>query len=88
MAQMTLTIPDPVAPRILAGFTGEHKYQETIDDGEGNVIPNPESKFNFTKRKIMEYVLACVASFEKNQAGKAARDAAATDLDSLGIDVS
>jgi len=74
--QITITIPDEIAPRVIDGVAGQHGYQETVLDEEGNEIPNPETKAQFAKRVILEGVKNAVLSWEAVQAAEAARTAA------------
>jgi hypothetical protein len=57
--------------RIQDAFAASYAYQATI-----NGQPNPESKAQFTKRKIAEYVKDVVRAYEANKAAEDARVAA------------
>ncbi len=89
MASITLTIPAGDATRILDGFATHHKYQTDVanplydpadaESTEPETIPNPESKVEFAKRKIIEFVKASVKAEETRVALEAARGAMASD---------
>lgn len=91
MASITLTIPDGEATRILNGFAAHHKHRTDVanplydpDDAESTepkTIPNPETKLEFTKRKIIEFVKASVRAEETRSAFEAARGAMPSDPD-------
>ncbi len=51
MAQITLNIPDAVAPRVIDDICKRFSYRPTIDGA-----PNPETKPQFTKRMIVRTV--------------------------------
>lgn len=68
--------------RIQDAFAAQYGYQATIPDGSGGTIPNPESKNQFTKRKIAEYVKDVVKGHEANLAADAARATAAASVES------
>lgn len=66
MATLTITIKDAYVPEMIEVF-GEH-YQAEIPDGNGGMIPNPQTKAQwaqdevirqirnqFIKRKVMNY---------------------------------
>jgi hypothetical protein len=59
MATITVTIPDPVAPRVIDALSIGMGYQTTID---GN--PNPETKGAFAKRQLILWVMAVVKNYE------------------------
>lgn len=64
--------------RAIQGVAYQNKYQDEIDDPDnpGEMIPNPETKAQFAKRMIKEYIINNVRAWEANQAADAARTAA------------
>jgi hypothetical protein len=68
---MTITIPDEVATRVLNKFAAYYNY--TGAQGE--------TKQQFAKRKIIEFVKDAVKKQEIFEAEDAARAAAAADVD-------
>lgn len=80
MASITITIPDQIAQRVLNGFCTHYGYLATLDNGD----PNPETKLQFAKRKLIEYIKAGVEVTEV----QAARNSAATTAKaSIDLDI-
>lgn len=77
MAQIVINIPDPVAPRVLNGFSSHYGYQATLDNGS----PNPETKGQFAKRKLMEIIKHAVREAEMETARNVAATTAGTSVD-------
>lgn len=78
MAQITFNINDAHVQRILAAFSSQFNYQETID---GN--PNPENKSQFVKRKLKEYIASVVIGYEAEQEAISARDTKLADKQTI-----
>lgn len=57
---LTITAPDNSVTRIIDGFAGAKGYKAISDDGE----VNSETKEQFFKRKVFEYIKAGIAEFE------------------------
>lgn len=76
MARITIDYPDAVGPRITNAFAGQLDYASKVDDGNGNLITNPETKAQFTKRMIQEYIMSVVTAYESNEAAQTARKTA------------
>ena len=76
MAQIILNIPDAVLPRVVDAISGLHDRPDTVDDGNGNQIPNPETKGQFAKRILRQWFKAKVVVWEGREAGKAAEASA------------
>lgn len=75
MAQITITIPDSVATRVLNDLAQRFNYSPTLEDGS----PNPETKAQFAKRKLIEMIKqACKEAEVQNAANSAATTAAAS----------
>jgi len=56
MASISVTIPDAKATEIRDAFARQLGRPDQIQDGNGGMIPNPESKTAFAKRMLVEYV--------------------------------
>lgn len=78
---ITITIPDEVMQRVLDAFAGSYGYQATIDDGQGNQIPNPQSEAAFSKAQIRAYIKDVVRGYEARDAAETARVAAIAAVD-------
>ena len=77
MAQITINIPDSVAARVLNGFAANYGYQATLVDG----TPNPQTKAQFTKAKLIEIIKGAVKAAESQAAVETARIAANQSVD-------
>ncbi|MCI0550615.1 MAG: hypothetical protein L0287_06650 [Anaerolineae bacterium] len=77
MAQMVINIPDGVANRVVNGLCKRYNYSDTLEHGE----PNPETKAQFAKRKVVEFIKRAVRDVEIESASKAAGDAAGASAD-------
>lgn len=65
---MCVTVSTTVAVRVVEAFTKAYNYEETI-----NGQPNPETKGQFTRRKIREYVREVTVSYEAINAAETER---------------
>jgi len=74
---ITINIPDAVAARVLNGFASSQGYQATID-GQAN----PESKQQFLKRRVIEFIHNHVKFDESEAAARTAKTAASQNVDS------
>ena len=77
MANITLTIPAGTTQRVLDGFAKSQGYASLLPDGS----TNPETKTQFIKRKLKEYVMKAVRDAEMEDAINIAATAAATSVD-------
>lgn len=77
MAQITITIPDAIAVRVLNGFAKRFNYSPILENGS----PNPETKAQFAKRKLIELIKQAVREAEIQDATNAAATQAAADVD-------
>lgn len=86
MASITLTIPDAQVQRVLNGFALAQGYREFIIQPNQNdftlLIPNPQTKVQFLKAKLLEYVITNVKQAEGSAAALAAKTAAESSVDS------
>lgn len=76
MATITLNIPDAILPRVLNGFASRYGYTPTLVDGNGADYQNPETKAQFAKRMLVDYMRTVVREAEATAAADAARQAA------------
>ena len=58
MAQIKINIPDNRLQGVIAAFCDVYHYQEKVPDGgpDGALIPNPQTKAQFAKAKMGEYI--------------------------------
>lgn len=70
MAQLTfqvkVTIPDELVADMRDTLAAGWGYLETVDDGNGNQIPNPETKIQFATAYIRQRATADTADFIRN----------------------
>lgn len=64
MAQITINIPDAIAPRVLNAFARKFGYSPKLDNGDDN----PETKAQFAKRKLLETIKNAVLEIEVQDA--------------------
>lgn len=87
MAQITITIPDAHLQRILNGFAYQHGYQDEIPAVGANrrdiLIPNPETKAQFTRRSLKRLILQSVRVYESEQAAEQARLAKIIEVNTI-----
>lgn len=81
MATLSITIPNAVATRVQDSFCAAHGYQATLPDGSAN----PETKQQFLKRKVVEFIRDSVKAAEATAAAETARQAALTDVDTTVV---
>ena len=77
MTTVTITIPTATTQRVLDGFCQKYGYASTLEGGE----PNPETKAQFVKRKIIEIVKKAVRDAEIENAVNVAAGTAGTSVD-------
>lgn len=86
--QLTFTVPDAVAQRVVDAFCLQYSRPETIPDpnwtepGPIPQIPNPETEAAFTKRMIKTYITGVVKAAEATVAAETARITAINAVDS------
>ena len=81
MATVSFTIPDPIVGRVNDGVAKFWGYQAQIPDGSGGMIPNPESKGQFSKRMTREQWKSWVVAAEANDGSVTAREPAEAEID-------
>jgi hypothetical protein len=74
MAQITISIPDAVLPRVLDAMASAYGYSATLPDGS----PNPQSKAQFARQQLANFVKQTVAEQEVRAAVAAASQSAAS----------
>lgn len=73
MANLSISIPDAMLPRVTEAFKAAYNYQATLPDG----TPNPETDTQFVRRQILNYVKELTVAHEAASASSTARDNAA-----------
>lgn len=83
--QFTITIPDAVKDSWIDDFNLHHGYKAQIEDAEGNLIPNPQTKAQFMKAKVIAFIRESVRAARANRDSEVARQAASAAVDSIII---
>ena len=83
MAKITIDIPDAVKDRVLNAISKAKGYHEMVDDpvNSEEMIANPQSKAEFVKNHLVEYIKGLVKYQEGRSVAIAARQAAETKVD-------
>lgn len=79
MADVTITIPDAQATRVLNAFAAQLNYTGTNPQGQA------ETKAQFARRMLREYIVAVVKQNEGEVASKTARTTSDASVDAIGI---
>lgn len=87
MAQFTITVPADKVATLLDGFKVKFGYEDTIEDSEGNPIPNPESLSDFSLRKIKELLKSIYRQGLEEGLVETAKQDASSQAEASGIDV-
>jgi len=85
MVKLEFNIPADKKDRIIDGYCGHYGYQETVTDGEGQEIPNPETKQQFVKRNMVKALKDPVITYEMKQAREAEVNTIKTDINNINI---
>lgn len=78
MAKITIDIPDTALQRVIDGLCKRFNYENALFDG------SKETKAEFSKRMIIEFIRSNVIRVEKEEAAKNVSVDAA-DLDSISV---
>ena len=62
MASIEIEIPDDQVEEVLEELGGHFGYSPTILDGQGESIPNPQTKPEFVKSGIVKYLKDIIKS--------------------------
>lgn len=73
----TISIPDDQRSRVLDAFSARYGYTSEVPDGNGGMIPNPETRGQFAKRMLSDYVKTVVREAEIDSASRTAAASAA-----------
>lgn len=75
---ISFTVPDAHATQIRNDFCDYHGYKVNIPDpaNPGQTIPNPQSRTDFIKQKVGEFIKDSVRAFRANADAETARNAA------------
>jgi len=69
---ITITVSDDHFTRVVNALCIKYNYQdEIINPEDGNLISNPQSKAQFARQKLIEYLKQLTIEVEENEARKA-----------------
>ena len=68
MAALNFTIPDTKIELLKSAFAEMYGYQTEIDDGNGTLIPNPQTVVEFSKEQILNHMKKIVREYERRTA--------------------
>lgn len=68
MASINITIPDDKIDSVVDAMCEYFGYQTSIVDDEGGAIPNPETKNQFAKKQLKQFIKKV---YRKNEVRKA-----------------
>lgn len=75
------TLPDGKATEILQKVTDYLGYRETIDDGQGAMIPNPQTRKQFLEAKLKAYIKEIYNTVRANEGADTGRTTALAEAD-------
>ena len=82
---LNVTVPDAQATDILNDFCVYQGYKSIIKDDQGNEIPNPQTKAQFAKAVIANFVKESIKSYRANASAEIARLAKITEVEAISI---
>ena len=74
--KIILTFDDPIFPRVVKALSTYFVYTPTIDDGQGNQVPNPQSRQDFLVAELKRWVIHIARDIEISTTTAEARDEA------------
>jgi ribosomal protein S3 len=80
MADITITVPDEKIARIRNAFAKRYGYEPQIMIND-TLVDNPQSRAQFMKAKIAEYIRKVVLQQERDEAKLIAEQTVVDDLD-------
>ena len=89
MARLILTIPDDILDRVYNGVAKSHRYQGEIRNSDYDsmypdrgtkFIANPESRDDFVKRMVGDFLMRSVQKAESDTAREAAEKSAKDEV--------
>lgn len=68
---ITITIPDGKKDAIISAFAVVYGYETEVLDGDGNLIPNPQTKKDFALEQLRDFVRSVYKSQKVTEADDA-----------------
>lgn len=79
MATITITIPDNQVARVLDAFAARYGWPATVVNAQNQQVANPETKAQFARQRVADYVRGVTVAYEADRDADAARAAAAAN---------
>lgn len=80
MAQIVIDIPDAALTRVRDAFAARYGYPPFIDG-----VANPQTKAQFAKAQIADFVKQTVSDYEAMRAAEAARNSKRQEIEAIAI---
>lgn len=80
---LSITVPDAARDAIIDDFCLHHGYKAQIEDAEGNLIPNPQTKAQFMKSKVIGFIRESVKAERVKRESESARLSASGLVDAI-----
>lgn len=83
MANINILFPDAQAARVVDAFATAYNYPSTVPGATplDPPVPNPQSKAQFAKAKVIDFIKSVVKGYEATNAAEIARRAALNAAD-------
>lgn len=65
---MTITGTTAQGQLIVDAMCDVYKYQALLEDGDGTIIPNPETRNQFARRQVRDFIRNIVVKHKADQA--------------------
>ena len=75
------TLPDGKATEILEKVTTYLGYQAMIDDGQGTMIPNPQTRKQYIEQKLKEHIKNIYTTVRANEGAESGKAVALAEAD-------
>lgn len=67
MIPLIVNVPDDGNNTILDAYVFKFGYSDTITDGQGQTVPNPETKPDFMVRMLLQHIERATIAYEQEQ---------------------
>lgn len=74
--KITINIPDNIAESVVDAFAEAYGYQTELVAGDGTASPNPQTKTQFAREKVVSFVKEVYKAHQLTLARLAAEEAA------------
>ena len=85
----TATVPDAIKADLIKSQAWAGNYQDQVEDENGDLVANPETKAQFAQRRANEFFVAKLKddylAYKENVARETARDTAKTEAETISV---